>query len=390
MKHSSRKSAVRKPHSDFPLFIHARGYWAKKVRGKLHYFGKVSEDPHGKGALVRWLEVKDDLLAGRTPRPKSDGFTVTNLCNHFLTAKNQLLTSGELSNRTWLDYKSSTDRLIEVFGGNRLVADLASGDFEKLRGQIAKTRGLVALGNEIQRIRSVFRYAYDAALIEHAVRFGPLFKRPSRKTIRAAKAKQPKKFYSADDITRMLTTAPLQLKAMILLAINCGFGNSDCGTLPIRAVNLRTKWIDYPRPKTGAERRCPLWPETIEAIKAVIVKRKEPTDEAFKDLLFITKQGGSYSKQNIDSPISKEFTKVLKALNLQQTGRGFYSLRHTFRTIADETRDQPACDHIMGHTSEHISNHYRELIGDERLIAVSEYVRTWLFGAKASEDSSLP
>jgi hypothetical protein len=48
---TSRKALPKKPSKDFPLGIHkATGYWVKNVRGKAHYFGKVSEDPKGQGA----------------------------------------------------------------------------------------------------------------------------------------------------------------------------------------------------------------------------------------------------------------------------------------------------------------------------------------------------
>ena len=50
------ESKARKPRPDFPLFPHATGRWAKKVRGKLLYFGKVADDPKGQAALAKWLE----------------------------------------------------------------------------------------------------------------------------------------------------------------------------------------------------------------------------------------------------------------------------------------------------------------------------------------------
>lgn len=71
MPDSIRRGPPKKPRGDFPLFPHARGYWAKKVRGKLHYFGKIANGPRGKAALEQWLEQKDDLLARRTPRVAS-------------------------------------------------------------------------------------------------------------------------------------------------------------------------------------------------------------------------------------------------------------------------------------------------------------------------------
>ena len=77
----------RKPCSDFRLFPYATGRWAKKVRGKLQYFGKCADDPKGQAALQVWLGQKDDLLGGRLPRTKGDGLTVAELCNRFLHGK---------------------------------------------------------------------------------------------------------------------------------------------------------------------------------------------------------------------------------------------------------------------------------------------------------------
>jgi hypothetical protein len=66
-------------------------------------------------------------------------------------------------------------------------------------------------------------------------------------------------------------------------------------------------------------------------------------------------------------------------------GLGFYTLRHTFRTVADEVKDQPAVDFIRGHEVPHMSSVYRETISDQRLKAVTDHVRAWLYAEKGSE-----
>jgi hypothetical protein len=44
---------VGKPRADFPLFPRARGYRAKKTRGRMVYFVRAAEEPKGKAALAR-------------------------------------------------------------------------------------------------------------------------------------------------------------------------------------------------------------------------------------------------------------------------------------------------------------------------------------------------
>jgi hypothetical protein len=61
----------------------------------------------------------------------------------------------------------------------------------------------------------------------------------------------------------------------------------------------------------------------------------------------------------------------------------FYASRHTFRPVADEAKDQPAADCIMGHEVAHMSRVYRVTIGDARPRAVADLVHRWLFPSAA-------
>ena len=368
-----------RPYPDFPLFPHATKRWAKKIRGKIHYFGPW-DDPDT--ALAKYLEQKDALHAGRKPREANEGVTIKELCNQMLNAKRALVESGELTNRSWQDYKAACDLIVSHFGKGRLVADLDPEDFAALHGKMAKKWGPVTLGNVIQRIRVVFKFAWDNGLINRPVRYGQRFKRPSRKVVRIDRAKKGPKLFTASEIRRLLAAAGPSMRAMILLGINGGFGNADCGHLPLSAVNLEAKMIDFPRPKTGIPRRCPLWAETVQAIRESLANRPEPKKEEHAILLFITKYGLPWAKDTADQTLAKEFGKLLRALQINgRTGLGFYTLRHTFRTVADESKDQPAVDFIMGHEIPHMSAVYRETISDARLKAVTDYVHNWLFAS---------
>ncbi len=367
----------RKPYPDFPLFPHAAGVWAKKIRGKHHYFGPW-DDPDG--ALQRYLDQRDDLYAGRTPRVTPDGLTVRDLFNRFLISKRHMVDTGEITRRTFLDYHATCRRVGVEVGLDRLVVDLASDDFEQLRHTLARTLGPVALGNEIRRTRIAFKYGHDAGLIDQPVRHGPTFKEPSRQVLRRARNSNGPRMFEADQIRSMVEAAGVQLGAMILLGVNCGFGNSDCATLPLGALDLDTGWIDYPRPKTGVQRTAPLWTETVEALQTVLEERPRPKCKADAELVFVTKYGQRWVKDTADNTVSKETAKLLKSLGIHRKGLGFYALRHTFETIGGDSKDQVAVDHIMGHSRDDMASIYRERISDERLRDVADHVHMWLFG----------
>lgn len=375
---STLPSRPCKPSADYPLFPHATGRWAKKIRGKLHYFGKW-DDPDG--ALTRYLDQKGALHAGLTPVDSREGLTVLHLCGRFLTAKKQATANGELSARTFGEYTALCKRLVKSFGKSRLVADLRQDDFAKLRARMATNWGPVRLKAEIIRAKTPFNWALKSGLLDRPIVFGEGFKTPSARTIRKHRAEQGPKLFEADEILRMLDAAGQPLKTMILLGVNAGYGNSDVATLPLDRLDVHGGWINYARPKTGIARRCLLWPETVLAIKEWLAQRPAPADSNHVSRVFVTRWGRAWDAID-DRAITKEFRKLLNKLEIKGH-RNFYCLRHTLQTIGDEARDFVAVRKIMGHAGGDIADEYRERVSDDRLRAVAEHVRGWLFAPAA-------
>lgn len=385
-----KRAKPDKPRANYPLFPHASGQWAKKVQNETHYFG-VWADPVA--AELEWLRQEPYLRSGKTPPPKDapPALTVMELANKFLSAKKHLVETGELSTRTFADYYTTAERLIDVFGKNHAVEALTADDFLRLRENVAKTRGPVGLGNFINRARVIFNFAFADGLIEKPVRFGVQFKRPSKMILRKERHARGPKLFEPDEVRKMIDAAAVQLRAMILLAINAGMGNTDVAQIPLSAINLQTGWCDFPRPKTAIVRRCPLWSETVRALREAIAARPAPKLPDAVPLVFVTKYGRPWVRhiihadeeegtltQSSNDAVALQFVKLLNKLGMKKDGRSFYSLRHTFATVAGESRDQVAVNALMGHVDPSMAASYREAISDDRLLVVTEFVRKWL------------
>ncbi|REJ82666.1 MAG: hypothetical protein DWQ29_12830 [Planctomycetota bacterium] len=406
----ARKSKPEKPYPEFPLFPHASGRWAKKIRGKFQYFGKTADDPEGTAALQQFNREWPYLSEGRSPPPVGAGefCNMRDLCNAFLTSKRNKMIAGELSPRSFRDYHATTDLLIAEFGRDRRVDDLRPNDFERFRKRLAERFGPVALKGTINVCRIVFKYAHDQRLIDDPVSYGQSFARPSVKALRKSRNEAGPRLFERHELLTILSaldgkpiklegeekpvklTADPALTAMVLLGVNAGFGNTDCASLPQSAVDLAGGWIEFPRPKTEIERRIPLWPETVAALMEAIEHRVKAKNRGDEELCFLTKQGNPWVRvqQKADDSgklvpidaLSQRFANLLGKLKINgRRGLGFYTLRHVFETIAGESRDQVAVNAIMGHVDTSMAAVYRERISDERLQAVVEVVRQWLF-----------
>ncbi len=391
----------------FPLTPRTDGRWQKRISQRAYYFtGDWRE------ALKELNHVLTEIKAGRDPLDaiKSEAVTLFEVCDRFIIDRKQRQKEGLLTQRSLDDYERVVTRLRKVFGDETPAELIGPADFARLRETISRTRGIVALGNEIQRVRSVFRFAEAAGLVNrNSINFGPAFRKPTKRELRkhrqASQQLNGKRLFSQSQILAMLDAADSQMRAMILLGINCGLGNSDLGQLTVGNLDLDSRWLDYPRPKTGIERRCPLWPETVDAIREVLKERERGAKSKLKrdSLVFLTATGLPWHRDKSDSPISKKFGDLLRSIDktaeaqalerkfpvpekLKRNGVNFYALRHTFATIGAGTRDQVAANYLMGHADHSMAAIYRETIDDSRFVAITEFVRAWLFNEKSDAE----
>jgi len=366
MAHSTTSKKPEKPYEDFPLFPHATNRWAKKIKGRLHYFGPWND---WQGALERYQYQVHYLQQGKTPPPQNvSALTVDGLVNGFLEHREAKLNAGDLSKLTFDDYKRLGAKLIASLGRYTAVADLQPSDFRKLREEFASRGGLVNLVSNIRRTKAFFNYG--AKNFNVRAHMGMEFDPPSRKAIKREAESKPKRIFTLDELQTLYHAADIQMRAFMLLALNGGMGNNDIGLLEHR--HIKNGWVNFPRPKTLVERSFPLWRETIKAIEAA----KQTESEL--PFVFRTKYGNCWSKAIADNPISKEFRKLCIDCKLHQKGRGFYSLRHQFRTVADGCRDRVAIDHVMGHADDSMGGNYREWVDPKRLQAVVDHVYKWI------------
>ena len=283
----------KKPYQSYPLTAVAGGQWVKRISGKLFYFGRWAKTVNGKlerlpddgwkEALALYEAQAADLHAGRTPRPeaKKGELTVADMCNSFLAAKFLLVQSEELKPATFQEYKTTCERLTAAFGRDTPVDNLQPIDFQSLRVKLRQTLCLSGVGGQIGKIKSVFKHAKKSDLVPDD------FKKPKKAVLRKERAKGGKKLFTREEVLEILngrkvddeTTIPGaegQLKAMVLLGINCGLGNTDISELQFQHLDIVKGWMDFPRPKTGVDRKSKLWKETCEVIQECIDNRPEP------------------------------------------------------------------------------------------------------------------
>jgi integrase len=342
----------KKPYASYPLYAHAGGVWAKKILGKVYYFGPW-DDPQG--ALEKYLSQRDFLRGGIEPPEQQ--YTVGELLEAFLAEKQSHLDTGDIAQLTYNEYKTVCDIVRSHFGKHRPLDSLTQTDFAGLLARRKSGSTPLAVAS-LKRRLTIARMIFtdQRSLCRKAL------KAPAQRLLRERTRARGKLLYSAAEIRALVKAADSHMQAMILLGISCAFGPRDCCTLPTEAIDFLGGWHDYARPKTGVERRAALWPETLAALKQVADEK-----HAFN--------GRKWTRHIV----AREFIKVCEAADVRNLG--FYSLRRTFETIVTTASvPQAIVDHIMGHANNDMASVYRQQVFDQQLRDCSEHVRAWYLG----------
>jgi integrase len=403
MAKKSTKSEGKRPYKDYPLRWHkSQRYWYKTHDGKPYYFGSRGCDAYI--ALEEFNQRWPGILAGKEKdggrrSNRGGGPTVKDLIKKFFEhcdervrktdeAKregNPIVGFKKMGHHVVRNYRAAANRIEEHLGGDRKLLALTTDDFDGLANSFATKKNgesttANTYSNYIRYTRVIFGFAFDEdvdnPLIDKPIRFGKNFvEAPAGEKRKSGKQKSSDKdpIWEPDAFLEVYNLADIQMRAMMLLAANCGFTNVDVGTIEFDYIDLKNRWHWFPRDKKEKLRECRLWPETVAAIKAWLAVRPK-AKPGHENFVFLRPETNDCWHD--DTKSYNAVTDAFSALD-PPDGLTFRIFRHTFETVANAANDQPTVDHIMGHAKvgDTIPSQYRRGWNEKRLKRVSKVVR---------------
>lgn len=352
----------------------SNGYYCKKINGKRYYFGKDYDH-----AVERYLAEREYLEKG-LPLPSETGNSLGALLNEFLSFNLLKLQAGELAARTYRDYQGICVTIASVIPNSLPIVELKPAHFDALRPKLGmgvkRKLSKKSHNRNLGYARTVFRFAStDNRLIDRPLPYTNGLRSVPAKDLRRERSTLPPRLLTSDELNLVLNVASVKFRAIILLAINGGFNNSDVAHLPLALFDSMPTLLDYPRHKNYLPRQTPLWPETQQAISDWLAIRP-PCD---RPELFVTAKLNAYWGSSRNDQIGKSFYRYLKNLGIYAPGKNFGAIRSTFADIIKEVGDDSAAKALMGHVDgSQMYSSYARGVYLPRLKKCTEHVRNWL------------
>lgn len=202
-----------------------------------------------------------------------------------------------------------------------------------------------SMNNFLGAVRAMYLFGEDTDLIGNA----PKLRRVKNESCLSNRSKQ-KPIYTPKEVSKLLLNAGSQLKLMILLGLNCGFGPKDIQDL--EWTHIQEDRIHLPRSKTGVDQTFLLWPETQAVLEQVRRDRQElihrlarrGRERSDGGHVFATRFWKKWSKDSI----AQQFTRLCKELKIES--RGFYRLRHSASTTISSVASPHVQRKFMRHS----------------------------------------
>lgn len=353
--------------------------------------------------LSAWQDDETPLPA---PEVMPESPTLREVMNRWLIDRRGDSQRGELGGGTFQQYRLSIQRIAPI-AGHIFTDDINPDIIKSIYTKIHAKHGEDAARRAMSHLRSCAREAEDRGWCR-PMRIG---KRNIAKLTARDKPKMKWKLYTPPQLRQILLACNRrirtskgrtyrepweQLKAMILLALNGGYGARELSQLPRPIVDLDARMIDYRRGKTNEDHVVPLWPETVRALRRVM--RQRPGDE----LVFRTREGNAWAREekhfvagklsrsvNHDN-VAWKFDELVRPIGLKIAGQSFYKLRHLHATTADAFGDVHASLVLTGHGVPGARGFYVR-VDTARLVKLVEYLRhRILFNRDSSASTSMP
>ena len=296
------------------------------------------------------------------PKSTDEKISIRNLCNLYLEHQQARMEAGDLTERYYADQVKSLRNFAIHIGPSCLISEIRTMDIQNYRNKLLKKYNSAAgLNLNLAIMKAMFHWAKKNDVVQNI---------PNIDAVSKAKAIQKERIiFDVKQTEKLIEYASIQMRAMIWLGLNCGFGCTDCAELKWEDLNLKNKRVRLPRKKTGIRRNLPLWPETVRAIKKVpksgeLVFYTSKGNPWVRTIQSIDKHGNvKYTK---DNALSKKFSKLLKKTGIKtEKGVGFYTLRRTAATLAARSGDPFAVQRLLGHADLKMATTYVQDVSEQ-------------------------
>jgi len=350
----------RKTRSDkFPLTLHSTGQYCKKIKGKIYYFGKDK-----KQAMERYLEQAAYLHNGKVKMftTTNGNMTLKSLCNTYLQHQQAKATSSEITFRHYADQNICLKKFMSFIGQHRKIKEISTLDLQSYKRKLKCAYSSAHRINlNISIMKTMFHWARKNDILDSI---------PNIDAVSSVKSiHKQRHVFTSEEIHRLINVADIQMKAMIWLGLNCGFGCTDCAQLKWSDLDLVNGRVKLARKKTGVARNLPLWPETIQSLEKLAKSSKlvfhTSGDKPLIRTSCNTNKDGSSKYSNINL-VTSRFCKLMKKAGIRAHKRtGIYAFRRTAATLADRSGDPFAVPRLFGHVDLKMATRYVQDVSEQ-------------------------